>query len=264
MNRHPRRPEAFDALLFLPLVIIVLMVTGMLVALASRLAPDALWTALVSAETRFALRLSLLTALAALGVGLGLALPAAYLMARRDFPGKVLVDTLLDLPLVLPPLVVGISLLFLFGRHRLGAPLAQFGIEILFSPVGVVVAQSFLTTPLLLRTAKAAFVAVDSRFAEVAGTLRATPWDVFWSVELPLAAPGIAAGAVLAWARALGEFGATLMLAGATRFHTETLPMAIFLNIATGETEIAVACALILLAIAFVLLLVLRLLPLPR
>ena len=259
------RPGALDLLFGLPLAAIILMVAGVLVALGIRLTPGELWTALASWETLVALRLSLLTSLTALMVAVVLAVPAAYLMARRDFPGKALLDTLLDLPLVMPPLVAGLGLLFLFGRRLLGEPLATLGVEILFSPVGVIVAQSFVATTVLLRAAKAAFTAVDPRFAEVARTLRAAPWDVFRSVELPLAASGLAAGAVLAWARALGEFGATLLLAGATRFHTETLPVAVFLNIATGETGVAVACALMLLSVAFVLLLTMRALrPPPR
>ncbi|PWC42412.1 ABC transporter [Azospirillum sp. TSO22-1] len=241
-----------------PLAVVVILVLGVLLALGARLSPEELWAALLAPETLFALRLSLLTSLAALGMAAALGVPAGWLLARRSFPGKAAVDTLLDLPLVMPPLVAGLGLLFLFGRRLLGEPLVQLGLEILFSPLGVVVAQGFVATLVLLRAAKAAFLAVDPRMVEVAGTLRAAPWDVFRSVELPLAAPGLAAGAVLAWARAVGEFGATLMLAGATRFHTETLPVAVFLNIATGETGVAVACALVLLAVAFVLLLAIR------
>lgn len=247
-----------DLLFALPLVVVVLAVVGVLVALGARLAPDDLWVALTSAETLFALRLTLITSLAGLAGAAVLGIPAGYLLARRRFPGRVLVDTLLDLPLVMPPLVTGVGLLFLFGRRMLGEPLTRLGIDILFSPLGVVVAQGFVAATVLLRASKAAFQSVDPRMAEAAATLRASPWDVFRSVELPLAVPGLAAGAVLAWARAVGEFGATLMLAGATRFHTETLPVAVFLNIATGETGVAVACALLLLAVAFLLLLALR------
>lgn len=242
----------------LPLAATVLLVLGVLLALAIRLSPGELWMALSAAETLFALRLSLLTSLAALGMAAALGVPAGWLLARRSFPGRAAVDALLDLPLVMPPLVAGIGLLFLFGRRMLGEPLARLGIEILFSPLGVIVAQGFVATLVLLRAAKGAFLAVDPRMAEVASTLRASPWNVFVSVELPLAAPGLAAGAMLAWARAVGEFGATLILAGATRHRTETLPVAVFLNIATGETGVAVACALMLLAVTFVLLLAIR------
>jgi molybdate transport system permease protein len=256
MNRW--RPG--DAALVLPLLAVALLIAGVLAALAARLPPDRLAQVLLSDETLAALRLSLASSLTALGVAALLAVPSAYLLARRRIPARGLVETLLDLPMMMPPLVAGLGLLFLFGRRGLGEPLAALGVDVLFTPLGVVVAQGFVATTVLIRTGAAAFRAVDPRAAEVAATLRAAPWDVFWSIELPLALPGLLAGAVVAWARALGEFGATLILAGATRFKTETLPIAVYLNIATGETEIAVACALILLAVAFTLLLALRLL----
>lgn len=253
-----RSGDRLGALLVLPLAVMVLMVVGVVVALVLRLTPAELWAALSSAETLTSLRLSLWTSLAALAVALVLAVPAAYLMARREFPGRLVLDTLLDIPLVMPPLVAGLGLLFLFGHRMLGEPLAMLGLSLLFSPLGVVLAQSFIAATVLLRTAKAAFESVDPGYGAVAATLGLPPWQVFWRINLPLAARGIASGAVLAWARALGEFGATLMVAGANRPQTETLPMAVYLNIATGETGVAVACALILLVVAFGLLLGMR------
>lgn len=248
----------FERVFAVPLAVVALMIAGVLVALGTRLRPGELWAAVSAAETLFALRLSLLTSLGALAIAVALGLPAAYLMARRRFPGRLLLDTLLDVPLVMPPLVAGLGLLFLFGRPMLGGPLASLGIELLFSPAGVVLALAFVATTVVVRTAMAAFTAVDPGYAAAARTLGAGGWEVFWRVDLPLAGRGIAAGAVLAWARALGEFGATLMVAGATRMRTETLPMAVFLNIATGETGIAVACALILVAVALAILLAMR------
>lgn len=258
MRVPPRRLTGLECLAVFPLAVILLLVAGVLGALALRLSWAELVTAFTAEETRFALVLSLWTSVAALGVALVLALPAAYLLARRSFPGRAAVDTLLDIPLVMPPLVAGMGLLFLFGRRMLGEPLATIGIDFLFSPAGVVVAQSFVATTVMVRMGKAAFATVDPGLGDAARTLGATPWGVFWTIDLPLAMRGLLAAAVLAWSRALGEFGATLLLAGATRLRTETLPMAVFLNIATGETGVAVACALILLATAFVLLLVLR------
>lgn len=250
----------FERLAILPLALVALTIAGVLGALLLRLRWGELAAALAAPETRFALRLSLLTSAAALAVALLLGLPAAYVMARRRFPGRALLDTLLDVPLVMPPLVAGLGLLFLFGRPLLGGPLADLGIELLFSPAGVVLALAFVATTMVLRGAAAAFQAVDPGFGAAARTLGAGSWEVFWRVDLPLAARGIAAAALLAWARALGEFGATLMVAGATRLRTETLPIAVFLNIATGETGVAVACALVLLAVALAILLALRLL----
>lgn len=258
--RRTRRWAALDAVLLVPLAVVVLAVAGVTGALAFRLSGARLAEVLVSAETLFALRMSFVTSLAAMAMAFVLALPAGYLLARREFPGRRLVETLIDLPMIMPPLVAGLGLLFLFGRRGLGGTLAGLGIDVLFTPLGVVLAQSFVATTVLLRAATAAFSGIDDRAGEVAATLGAAPGDVFRTVELPLALPAILSGAVIAWARTLGEFGATLLLAGATRFKTETLPIAVYLNIATGETEVAVGCALILLAMAFLLLMALRLL----
>lgn len=253
----------FDVVLLAPLVTIVLMVAAVLAALSLRVSPAQVWAQALSAEALFALALSLKVSVAALAAALLIGVPAAYALARRPVPGKAVIDTVLDIPLVMPPLVAGIGLLLLLSRSALGAPLARLGIELLFTPAGAVVAQTFVAVAVVLRTARAAFAQVDAGFGQAAATLGAGPAQVFARIELPLAARGIAAGAVLAWARALGEFGATLMVAGATRFKTETLPMAVYLNIATGETEAAIACALMLLVIAFALLLALRVLRTP-
>jgi NifC-like ABC-type porter len=253
------RKRLLDAALSVPLAIVVLTVAGVIVALAVRVPPDALIAALLSSEIAFAVGLSLKSSVAALAVAVALGVPAAYLMARRDFPGKAVLDTLLDIPLVMPPLVAGVGLLMLLSRSMLGAPLARWGLDVLFSPAGIVVAQAFVAVAVVIRSSRAAFAAVDPGYAQAAATLGAPPLATWLAVELPLAARGIAAGAVMAWSRALGEFGATLMVAGATRMRTETLPMAVFLNIATGETATAIACALVLLFLAAVLLLILRL-----
>ena len=249
---------SLDLVLAVPLAVIVLAIAAVLVGLGARLTLGELMASLGSAETLFALRLSLTTSLVSLAIAVLLGVPAAYLLARRRVPGMALIDTLLDLPLVMPPLVAGLGLLFVIGRQSPVPPLARLGAELLFSQAGIVLAQSFVATTIVLRAAKAAFAAVDPGYRAVAGTLGLSPARVLWSIDLPLAGGGIAAGIVLAWARALGEFGATLMVAGATRMHTETLPMAIFLNIATGETGVAVACALVLLSTAFILLLIIR------
>ena len=243
------------------LIAITVTVLGALLALASHLPLDALWLALQQQETVFALRLSLYTSLLALALALLFGTLAGYLLARRSFPGQALIETLLDLPMVTPPLVAGMGLLFLLGRDApVGSAMAAAGWHLLFSPAGVILAQTYVATPLIVRSARAAFQAVDPDYAAVAGTLGLTPLWPFLLVEIPMAGRGLLSAAVLGWARALGEFGATLMVAGATRLHTETLPMAVFLNIASGETEVAIACALILLSMAFALLLVIRLL----
>lgn len=252
------RVAVFDLVLALPLLVVALAIILVLVALAVRLTPDRLLAALSAEEMRFALRLTLETSLSSLAIALVIGVPAAYFLARRRLPGMAIIDTLIDLPLVMPPLVAGVGLLFLVGRSSPLPPLARIGAVFLFSPVGIVLAQTFVATAVILRSAKAAFRAVDPGYRAVATSLGGKPAAVFVTVDLPLAASGIAAGAVLAWARTLGEFGATLMVAGATRLRTETLPMAIYLNIATGETEVAVAAALVLIAVAFALLIAMR------
>ncbi|WP_425517696.1 ABC transporter permease [Oceanobacter mangrovi] len=222
---------------------------------------QSLQQALLSEETRFATLLSLQTSLLSLLIALCLGVPAAWLMARQQFAGKVWLETLLDIPLVTPPLVAGVGLLFLLGhRGTLGSQLAQWGIEILFSTTGILLAQIYVAASIIVRTARAAFAEVDADYARMAWTLGLPPLWSFLLVEVPMAGRGLAAAAVLGWARALGEFGATLMLAGATRMKTETLPMSVFLNISSGETGLAVASAAILLVMAFVLLLLTRLL----
>jgi len=239
----------------LPLLLILLTITGVLGSLLTYLAPSVLLNTLLMEETRFALQLTLETSLISLLISLILGVPTAYLLARHNFPGKLLIETLLDVPLVTPPLVAGVGLLFLVGHNGvLGEPLNSIGIDILFSPIGIIVAQSYVATSIIVRTSKAAFVEIAIDYSHMAWTLGFAPVWSFLLVELPMAVRGIAVAAVLGWARAIGEFGATLMVAGATRLHTETLPMAIYLNIASGNSDLAVACAVILLGLAFVLL----------
>lgn len=267
--RHPRkRPPVVPPMgpligriaLALPLVLFVALNLGIVTRLGGRLTMPELLAAATAEETLFALRLTLATSLIALALAAMVALPGGYLLARYEFRGKMAVEAVLDLPLFMPPLVAGLGLLFLFGRRGgPGSALAEWGIDVLFSPAGVVVAQWFIATAILIPAARGAFESVDRRLVEAAATLRAGPWSAFWSVEVPLASHGLAAAALLAWARATSEFGATLMLAGATRTRTETLPMAVYLNIATGDLPVAVACGLILLAVAAASLALLRL-----
>lgn len=257
--------RALAILIWAPLVLIVATILGAVGALVSQLPLASLAEALASDETRFAVMLSLRSSLTALALALALGLPTAWLLARRRFVGKPVVETILDLPMVTPPLVAGIGLLFLLGREApVGGALTALGIEMLFSPAGVVLAQTYIATSVIVRSARAAFGTVDPGFAANAVTLGIPPFWAVVLVEVPMAGRALVAAGVLGWARALGEFGATLMVAGATRMQTETLPMAIYLNIASGRTDIAIACALILLALAFALLLAIRLLTAER
>jgi len=242
----------------LPLVVLSLFTAGVLSALFFRLSCGEIFAALGSEETRFALRLSLLTSIASIFLSLVLGVPAAYVLARSDFSGKAILDTFLDLPLVITPLIAGVGLLFLFGQNMLGARLGEWGIHILFTPWGAVLAQTFVAAPIVMRSSRAAFERVGLRYEWAAATLGLRPSQVFFQISLPLARQGIMAGTVLGWTRAMGEFGATLMVAGAIRFKTETLPIAVYLNISSGELGTALSCAWVLMATGFVLLLALR------
>jgi molybdate transport system permease protein len=250
--------KGLHRLCFIALFLLALLVAGVLFALIFRLSFKELLDALSSAEVLFALRLSLLTSLGAIIIALILGLPSGYLLARRSFRGKAILDTLLDIPLVMTPLVAGVGLLFLFGQTFLGRHLAKVGINLIFSPWGAVLAQAFIASPIIARTCKSAFEEVSPRYEWAAQTLGLRPLRTFFRVTLPMARRGILSGIVLAWARAIGEFGATLMVAGSTRMKTETLPIAVFLNISSGEIGIALSCALILIAVGFIILLILK------
>lgn len=243
-----------DRFLTIPLLFFSLIVAGVLMALVTQVSLGDLIGSILHPETLFALRFSLFTSLCSMAAAVLVGVPAAYFMARRSFSGKGILETLLDIPLVMPPLIAGVGLLFLFGRNLLGKPLADLGIHLVLSPWGAVVAQTFVATPIVLRSSQAAFASVDRGYEETALTLGLSPLQVLCRVNAPLAARSILSGVILAWARAMGEFGATLMVAGATRFRTETLPIAVYLNISSGELGIAVSCALVLLGAAFILL----------
>ena len=181
------------------------------------------------------------------GVGL------AWVLARRRFPGRTLVETLVSLPLVMPPVATGLILLVLLGRRgMIGAWLERIGIDVVFTWKAVVLAMALMGLPLLVRTARAGFEHVHARYEDVAATLGARPLRIFFTVTLPLAAPAVAAGAVLAFARALGEFGATIVVAGSIPGVTRTLAVAIYADTETGRDAEAFTLLLISVAIAFV------------
>ena len=184
--------------------------------------------------------------------------PTAYLLARRRFPGRALVDAVIDLPIVLPPVVGGLALLLLLGRQGpVGGPLAGAGIDVAFTTAAVVLAQMFVAAPFYIRAARAGFESVDQRLEAVSSTLGARPWRTFRRVTVPLALPSLAGGAVMAWARALGEFGATIMFAGNVAGRTQTMPLAI-LEAMEADANAAIAIAVVLAAIALAVLIVFR------
>ena len=176
----------------------------------------------------------------------------AWLLARREFPGRTVLETLISLPLVVPPVATGLILLKLFGRRGpLGALLEPLGIEIVFTWRAVVVAMAVMGLPLLVRSARAGFEQADRRYEAIAATLGARPWRVFWTVSLPLARRGLLAGTVLGFSRAIGEFGATIMLAGALP-GARTLSVAIYRNAELGRDTAAMVLIGTAVAIGFV------------
>ncbi|WKU46892.1 ABC transporter permease [Streptomyces sp. VNUA116] len=213
---------------------------------------------LTSHEATEALGLSLLVSAWALGLSLLLGVPLAWLLARVDFPGKSLVRSLVMLPMVLPPTVAGVALLQGYGRRGvLGPALESLGITLPFSTAGAVVASSFVAMPFLVISLEGALAGLHPRYEETATSLGATPLRVFRTITLPMVAPGLVAGAALTWARALGEFGATITFAGNLPGETQTLPLQVYLLL-QDDPEGATAVSLLLLLIATAVLLALR------
>ncbi len=208
-----------------------------------------------------ALRLSLVTSLSATLVVIALGLPVAYLLAMREFRGKRVLEAFIDLPMVLPPTVAGVALLTAFGRNGLaGHALGALGITLPFTTLGVVVAQAFVAAPFFIGAARAGFTEVDRKYLDAAATLRASPARAFLSVLVPLAAPGLLAGAATGWARALGEFGATITFAGNMPGITQTMPLAVYLAL-QSDLEAAIALSVLLLLFSLTVLLAIRLSP---
>lgn len=176
------------------------------------------------------------------------AVSAAYWFSNKHFKGKIFVEALLLLPLVLPPTVIGFGLLILFGKHGpLGIVLEKwFGIRVVFSWVGAVIASVVVSFPLMYQSARAAFGKVNPKMIRVAETLGITHWRIFWKIILPLAWPGIQAGLILTFARGLGEFGATLMIAGYIPGKTDTLPLAIYFAVEGGDMNYALLLVIII------------------
>ncbi len=248
--RHTRtRNGVFTAGLALSIAVLAGFILLCIYLVLARGLPN-LWTSLTSPEIRFAIRLSLLTSLASTALCVVIGVPVAYGMSRLHVWGKGIVTAVLDIPLALPPIVAGVSLLLLFGTTSFGDWLASVGLKFVFTVQGIVLAQFFVNIPYMLRVMRGAFDDVDPRLEFVARTLGCSRGQSFVRVTLPLAKNGLIAAAIITWARALGEFGAALMLAGATRLKTETLPVSLYLNMGCGDLALALAAASILILIS--------------
>ncbi len=253
------RTQASAALFLLAGIAFALLIGLPLAALLLRTLPGGvLGTYLVDEQVVRALRLSLLTTAVTLALTLLFGTPLAYLLARRHFPGRGALETLVDLPMVLPPAVAGVALLMAFGRRgMLGPALASLGIELPFTTAAVVMAQGFVAGPFYVRAARAGFAGVDPTIEGVARTLGVSPLRVFWRVTVPLAAPGLLGGAVMTWARSLGEFGATIMFAGNFVGRTQTMPLAIYQAL-ESDLNVSLTLATILVIASFAVLFLFR------
>lgn len=243
-RRRVRTPYAIVVPAVVGAAFLLLPLAGLLVRAPWRSLPSLVG----AAQVRTALRLSIETATSATALAIVLGVPIAWVLARLNFPGRAALRALIMLPLVLPPVAGGIALLLAYGRHGIvGSWLfTAFGVSLPFTTLGVIVAEAFVAMPFLIVAVEGALRGLDSRYDQVAATMGASRWFTFRHVTLPMLAPGIAAGAVLCWARALGEFGATITFAGSYPGTTQTMPLQVYLAL-QDDPKAAIALSLVLL-----------------
>lgn len=252
--RRRHRPEAWWAL-SLPLLLFIFLP---LLALFLYSSPADLVANLSLPQVRQAIGLSLRTSTWATLASVLLGTPVAYLLARRQFPGRLLLDNLIDLPIVLPPAVAGLSLLLVFGRRGwIGGWLNEVGLRITFTEVAVIIAQTFIAVSLFIRASSIGFAEVEPELEDAAAIDGANQWQIFSRITAPLARRALLTGVALAWARALGEFGATIIFAGNFPGRTQTMPLAIYLGFEL-DLDVAVTLSVILVAFSFVVLLMVK------
>lgn len=235
----------------------VALIAGLLIALGSFTSMGHLWAATGTEEIRYALKLSLISCTLSTLLSLWVAIPAGYVLSRCQFRGKSLVDAVLDIPIVLPPLVIGLALLILFQTPP-GRAIERI-VPITFAVPSVVIAQFTVACAFAVRTMRVTFDQINPRTEQVALTLGCNRSQAFWMVVLPEARRGVLTAATLAWARALGEFGPILVFSGATRMRTEVLPTTVFLELSIGNIEAAAAVSLLMVVTALAVLLLTRL-----
>ncbi len=251
-----RGPAPFYAALGLIGGLYVALVAALLVADVTHTSPGHVARALASPEIRAAVWLSLLTCSASALLSVWVAVPLGYLLARTHFPGRAVVDLLVDVPVVLPPMVVGLSLLVLFQTPPMLA--LQWHLTVTYAVPAVVLAQFTVAAAFAVRTMRVTFEQISPRTEEVAMTLGCSRGRAFWLVTLPEAWRGVLTAGTLAWARSLGEFGPVLVFAGATRMRTEVLATTVFLELSTGDLEAALGVSLLMIGVAVVVLVLTR------
>jgi molybdate transport system permease protein len=234
----------------------VLLIVAMLLADLTFTTAASFLAALRSEEIRYAIRLSLISCSMTALLSLWIAVPIGYLMSRYAFRGKATIDAVLDIPIVLPPLVIGLSLLILFRTHA-GRFIERF-VPVTYAVPGIILAQWMVACAFAVRTMRTTFDQISPRQEQVALTLGCSQSQAFWQIVLPQARRGILAAGTLAWARALGEFGPILIFSGATRMRTEVMPTSVFLELSVGNIEAAVAVSILMVVAAVVVLLLVR------
>jgi len=249
--------RAFRGATISALALIILFLVGIVISMLAFTDWNTFVSALFSEEIMFAVRLSLITATIATVIAVLIAIPVAYAISYTRFPGKDIVDSLLDLPIVISPVAMGAALLVFFNSPA-GAAIDDNVMKFVFAVPGIVLAQVVVISALAIRLLKSTFDSIDPRYEQVGRTLGLSKFRAFIKITLPLAKDGLIAAGILTWARAVGEFGATVTLAGATAMKTETLPVAIFLSLASADVEKAIAVIFLLVIIAVTALLIMR------
>ncbi len=250
--------QKLDFIFLLPSLIILGLLGIPILTLLMQASQSEFFQAIGSETAISALKLSLFTSLISVALTIAFGTPLAYLLAHWQFKGKNLLQLIVDLPVVLPPSVAGLALLLAFGRKGVFSPvLNMFGISLPFSTAAVILAQAFVSAPLYIRSARSGFSEVDTQLVEAARVAGASEWQMFRFVYIPLAGHSLLSGIILAWTRALGEFGATILFAGNLPGSTQTMPLAIYLGL-EQSLQVAVALSALLILISVGLLLILR------
>lgn len=250
---HP--PWAVVALAVMGAALFVVPLLGLVIRAPWRNA----WVLVSAPEVRTALRLSLVCSLSATAISMVLGLPLAWVQARLEFPGRSLLRAVTTLPVVLPPVVGGLALLLAFGRNGIAGRYlySWFGVRLPFSTPGAILAETFVAMPFLILSMEGAFAGEDQRLEEAASTLGASRWFILTRITLPALRPALMASALLCWARALGEFGATITFAGNLPGRTQTVPLAVYQAFETNP-DAAIVLSLLLLAVSLTILVLLR------
>jgi len=249
--------RAFKGATISALALLTVFFVGIVVSMLTYTDWSTFVSTLLSEEILFAIRLSLATATVATIISILIAIPVAYAISQTKFPGKDIVDSMLDLPIVISPIALGACLLVFFNTP-IGAGIDDNIMKFVFAVPGIILAQFTVISALAIRLLKSTFDSIDPRYEQVGRTLGCSKPEVFLKVILPLAKDGLIASGILTWARAVGEFGATVTLVGATAMKTETLPIAIFLSLASADVEKAIAVIFVLVIIAVVALITMR------